>query len=154
MSDTLLAIAVMIGSLVYLYADSKLPHLTLGDPVGLKVFPAIIGIGLFLSAIVLLLERRKQRGSQPATESTEQALPGDRLVLLGFACWTAIYYAVLESAGYLISTVLYIFLLLSYFNSGKWRLNAAVALGFALFAQVLFANLLGVALPSGPVSFF
>jgi len=46
MGDWVLAICTAIGAVVYLNADSKLPQLQVGDPMGPQVFPALIGIGL------------------------------------------------------------------------------------------------------------
>jgi hypothetical protein len=50
MRDWVLAGCAVIGALIYLYADSQLPLVRIGDPLGPKIFPAIIGGGLLLSA--------------------------------------------------------------------------------------------------------
>jgi len=63
MKDRLLAIVVMAGALVYLVADWRMPAVVIGDPLGPKIFPALIGIGLFLSGFLLLLESRGARAS-------------------------------------------------------------------------------------------
>jgi putative tricarboxylic transport membrane protein len=149
MADALFAIAVISGSLAYLYADSKLPHLTLSDPVGLRVFPAIIGCGLLLSGAALLIESVKKLKSRTPISAAAPAASHHWLILAGIVVCTALYYAAFEPLGYLLSTIAYVFAMLSYFHHGRWRSNAAIACGFAVFAQVLFSNLLGVSLPSG-----
>jgi putative tricarboxylic transport membrane protein len=61
MADWVLTICTAIGAVVYLHADSKLPQLQVGDPMGGRVFPALIGIGLLASAVLLMAETwRKQ----------------------------------------------------------------------------------------------
>jgi putative tricarboxylic transport membrane protein len=146
MADIVLAIAVILGSLVYLYSDFHLPSMVMSDPVGLRVFPAIIGIGLLLSGAALLMQARRVR---PVGVSGVAREPQHFAVLLGFAACTALYYAAFEPIGYLPATVIYIFVLLSYFHRNRWKSNVAIALGFAIFAQLLFGYVLGVVLPTG-----
>ena len=43
MRDWVLAGCAVIGTLIYLYANSQLPLVRIGDPLGPKIFPAIIG---------------------------------------------------------------------------------------------------------------
>ena len=147
MKDRLLAIVVMAGALVYLVADWRMPAVIVGDPLGPKVFPAIIGVGLLLSGLLLLLESRgaTRSGAEPADPAEHR----HRIVLLGIAAWTAIYYMAFEPVGYLISTVVYMLVLLAYFNRGRHVVNVAVALCFTAVAYGVFARFLGVAMPMG-----
>ena len=61
MRDWVLAGCAIIGALIYLYADSQLPLVRIGDPLGPKIFPAIIGGGLLLSGLLLMLETYRKR---------------------------------------------------------------------------------------------
>ena len=160
MADWILAICTAIGAVVYLNADSKLPQLQVGDPMGPQVFPALIGIGLLGSALLLMAETwRKQRrpaaDSQPAAEPRPDPDPGakdawaHRLILAGMVLWTALYYWAFEPLGYLLATLLYTFVLLAGFNRGRWFVNAACAVGFTLVAYAVFTRFLQVALPQG-----
>jgi putative tricarboxylic transport membrane protein len=72
-----------------------------------------------------------------------------RLVLAGMVLWTALYYLAFEPIGYLVSTLVYMFVLLAWFNRGRWVVNAACALGFTLAAYAVFTRFLQVALPQG-----
>jgi putative tricarboxylic transport membrane protein len=54
--DVWLAIVVIVGAAVYLYMDMHLPEVRLSDPLGPKAFPALVGVGLISSALLLLLE--------------------------------------------------------------------------------------------------
>jgi putative tricarboxylic transport membrane protein len=158
MGDWVLAICTAIGAVVYLNADSKLPQLQVGDPMGPQVFPALIGIGLLGSALLLMADTwckqtwrketwRKQRpaGVAPPDPSAR----AHRLILAGMVLWTALYYFAFEPLGYLISTLVYMFVLLACFNRGRWLVNGACAVGFTLAAYGVFTRFLQVALPQG-----
>jgi putative tricarboxylic transport membrane protein len=154
MADWILAICTAIGAVVYLNTDSKLPQLQVGDPMGPQVFPALIGIGLLCSALLLMVETWRKHGRSGTVTRTDpeqrpQELRHHRLVLAGMVLWTSLYYLAFEPLGYLISTVIYMFVLLAWFNRGRWFVNAACALGFTLAAYAVFTRFLQVALPQG-----
>jgi putative tricarboxylic transport membrane protein len=157
MRDWVLAIAAVIGGLVYLYADSKLPLVRIGDPLGPRIFPAIIGTGIVLSGLLLMVEIRKRRAA--AAQAVEAAVvphprkherPG---VLIGMLVWTALYYLAFEPVGYLVSTVIFLLGLLAVFNRGRHLTNLAVALGFTAVAYTIFDRFLAVPMPEGILPF-
>jgi putative tricarboxylic transport membrane protein len=153
--DVLLGISVIIGAAIYLYADANLPVLQNGGPMGPQAFPALIGVGLLLSGLLLLGETWRRRRVAPAGA----AIPADpierrsRRILLAMTVWTALYYFAFERVGYLVATVVYMFALLAFFNRGRWWMNAACAAGFTLVAYLLFTSFLQVALPRGILDF-
>jgi putative tricarboxylic transport membrane protein len=149
MGDWVLAICTAIGAVVYLHADSKLPQLQVGDPMGPQVFPALIGIGLFAASLLLMVETWRKRRAAGEAPPPDPAHKGHHAILAGMALWTALYYAAFEPAGYLLSTLVYMFVLLACFNRGRWWLNAACATGFTLASYAVFTRLLQVALPQG-----
>ncbi|WP_322101377.1 tripartite tricarboxylate transporter TctB family protein [Paraburkholderia sp. J41] len=75
--DVWLAIVVIVGAAIYLYMDLQLPEVRLSDPLGPKAFPALVGVGLIASALLLLLEGRARtrhavRQPQPARSAASQ----------------------------------------------------------------------------------
>src|SRR6202012_819323 len=86
MKDRLLAAAAAIGALGYLYSDYKMPRLELGDPLGPRAFPAIVGLLLLISAVLLMLETR--RGQQATVVAATRSGPSHLPVLLGILFWT------------------------------------------------------------------
>jgi len=160
MRDWVLAGCAIIGALIYLYADSQLPLVRIGDPLGPKIFPAIIGGGLLLSGLLLMLETyRKRQQVVPAAAPSSPAVapaPQDRQrpgVLLGMLAWTVVYYFAFEPVGYLVSTVVFLLGLLTMFHRKKPRTNLAVALGFTAVIYAIFTQLLHVPMPQGILEF-
>jgi putative tricarboxylic transport membrane protein len=151
--DSILAIVVALCALGYLYVDAQLPDVASGDPVGPRIYPALIGLGMLGSALMQLFEAyRKRAVGLRRVEKTPGA--GRRYLLIGFvAVWTLAYYATLEWLGYLSATTIFIFGLLIYFNPKAHLMNAAIALGFAVFIYALFTKFLLVALPQGLLAF-
>jgi putative tricarboxylic transport membrane protein len=156
MSDWILAVCTIIGALGYLYADSQLPEHSIGDPLGPTIFPAIIGLGLLGSGLLLMLETYNKKQAAAAVAAPAAAPPEDRrrqLILVGVFLWTAIYYVAFEPVGYIISTIVFLMGLLSFFHRGKQLINIAVAVGFTAFAYTLFDQFLGVSMPPGLLDF-
>src|SRR5215470_12388899 len=154
-AETALAACIIIGALIYLWADAALPPTRIGDPLGPKAFPALVGGGLILSGILLLLETwKKWRSAEFAATATRTELPLDRrrqLTLCAMVAWTAIYYLCFDSIGYLIATPIFLLGLLSHFHRRHHVANAVVAVGFTAIVYALFTLLLGVPLPTGPL---
>src|SRR3984957_3616641 len=103
MADWILAVCIAIGAVVYLDADSKLPQLQVGDPMGPQVFPALIGIGLLGSALLLMAETwRKHRAAaepRPDADLGSKEARAHRLILAGMVLWTALYYLAFQPVG-------------------------------------------------------
>ncbi len=153
MAEYILAICAAVLAVIYLAIGAQLPPVVIGDPLGPKVFPAIIGCGMLLSAIVIMLEARaKTRTSLETAIKATHDSHGEskaRMILCGMAVWTLAYYMIFEGAGYVLSTVIYVMGMLIYFHPRRWMANVLIAIGFTGVAYGVFAHLLGVALPRG-----
>lgn len=158
-----LAICVIAGALVYLYADFQMPVTRMGDSLGPRAFPALVGGGLLIAGVLLLIEafskNKKHEHKAPAAADHEAApvlTKRERLhqslILAAMVGWTILYYTVFEEVGYLVATVVFLGGLLSYFNRGRYRTNLATAVGFALVVDLVFVHMLNVPLPAGILS--
>jgi putative tricarboxylic transport membrane protein len=171
--DVWLALCVIALAAVYLYMDMRLPEVRLSDPLGPKAFPALVGVGLIASALVLLFEGRKKTRlttqaniprklvAGPAVEASVEAshtgAPHESkthaVILIAMVAWTALYYFAFERAGYLLATSVFLFGLLTYFNRNRIKTNLAIALGVTVVFDLLFSQLLGVPMPTGFLPF-
>ena len=145
-------LAVLLAA-VYLYATAQIPALEIGDPLGPKAFPILLGIALILAAILLLVETLK-----PDDTAGGEAAPAPEnrrhlWLIGGVTLWTALYFWVFDRAGYLVSTVIYLLVLTAVFNAGKWLANVLTSVLFAVGSYVLFVKILGVTLPVGMLGF-
>ena len=122
--------------------------------MGPQAFPALVGIGLLVSGLLLFGEiwrRRRSAGTMAvAADPVERRSRG---ILAAMTAWTALYYFAFERVGYLIATIVYLFALLAFFNRGRWWMNAACAAGFTFAAYALFTFFLQVVLPRGILDF-
>ncbi len=158
--DAILILCVVAFAAVYLWADSMLPSSSLGDPLGPRVFPAMVGCGLLVSAVLMVMEliskaRSGRVAPEPSLEDGAQDGPASAhsaWVLTGVAVWTALYYVSLERAGYLLATLVFLGGLLSFFNRRRYWLNAIVAISFTLIVDALFTYALGTPMAEGWLS--
>jgi putative tricarboxylic transport membrane protein len=151
--DRVLAFCTIIGALAYLFADALAPRRGYSDSIGPKAFPAIIGIGLLLSGVLLLWETHKKAQLGAPVSGHLKFERTHLMILAAMAAWTGAYYLAFQPVGYLLATAIYMFPLLAYFNRGKWMVNALVAVSFPLAAYAVFAKLLQVTMPVGLLGF-
>jgi putative tricarboxylic transport membrane protein len=149
--DRIIAAAAILLAAVYLYATSQIPKLEIGDPLGPKAFPILLGIVLIAAAILLFIETLK------ADRGTGEKAPRESMrhlwLIGGVTLWTALYFGLFDRVGYLLATVLYLLPMMAVFNRGKWVANVLTSVLWAVGSYVLFVKILGVSLPAGLLGF-
>ena len=152
-TDRVILVCTVIVAVVYLYATTLIPTLEIGDPLGPKAFPRLLGIAMLIAAGLLLVEILKDRkaGVKPPPEG-ELAQWRYAGVIAGVAVWTAIYYAAFEKLGYVVATSVYLLALMAWFHRGKWVANVLSSLLFAGLSYWMFVAL-DVRLPRGILPF-
>jgi putative tricarboxylic transport membrane protein len=152
-ADRVIFVCTILVAAVYLYATTLIPQLEIGDPLGPKAFPRLLGACLLIAAGLLFVEMWKERKTampQPATSGA-----GDLRhlwVLAAVTAWTAAYYIVFEKAGYIVATAAYLLALMAWFNRGKWVANVLSAVLFSVLSYAMFLKL-DVRLPQGILPF-
>ena len=152
MADRVIFVCTLILAGAYFYATEKLPSLEIGDPLGPKAFPRLLGVGLLVTAIVLLFEILRARKTSRAPVAAAPADPRDRkslFVVGAVAVWTLLYFLVFEKLGYVIATMIYLLALMFYFNKRKPVANVLTAVLFCVLSYLMFTKLLGVNLARG-----
>jgi len=153
MTDRVIFVCTIIIAAVYLYATTKIPSLEIGDPLGPKAFPRLLGIALLLAAGMLGLEMWRARKNDPAKSAEKNPFDLGVLKVLGcVAVWTACYYMVFDKLGFIIATSIFLFPLMAWFHRGKWVTNVLSAVVFSCVIYWLFVSL-DVNLPKGILTF-
>jgi putative tricarboxylic transport membrane protein len=153
MTDRVIFVCTIIIAAIYFYATTLIPSLEIGDPLGPKAFPRLLGVCLLIGAGLLFVEMWKDR--KAATPQPAAAAPRDLRhlwVLAAVTAWTAVFYMVFEKAGYIVATSVYLLALMVWFNRGKWIANVASAVMFSILSYVMFLKL-DVRLPQGILPF-
>jgi putative tricarboxylic transport membrane protein len=151
LTDRIIAAFMVVLAAVYLYATAQIPSLEIGDPLGPKAFPVLLGIALIAAAILLMIETLKPDGAQ--TPGVLRESRRHLWLIGGVTLWTALYFGVFDRVGYLVATTVYLLALMEVFNRGKRLANALTSVLWSLGSYLLFVKVLGVALPAGILGF-
>ena len=158
-SDRCVIAGALLLAAVYFYATEQIPTLQIGDPMGAKAIPRLLGVLLLVSAGLLWLETRLA-----AREPTRRALPPEPddavptaqshlPVVAGVVAWTALYFAAFETLGYAVATSIYLIGLTAYFNPGRWLANVSTSVLFSFASYLAFTRLFGAQLAPGMLPF-
>ncbi len=153
MADRVIFVCTIVIAAVYFYATTLIPSLEIGDPLGPKAFPRLLGVCLLIAAGLLFIELWKDR--KTAAPQAAAAAPRNLRhlwVLAAVTVWTAAFYVVFEKAGYIVATSVYLLALMAWFNRGKWIANVLSAVLFSVLSYVMFLKL-DVRLPQGLLPF-
>jgi putative tricarboxylic transport membrane protein len=130
----------------YLAGVSAIPRLMIGDPLGPRAFPILIGIGLLVAAVLLVLETRR---AARAGQSSGAALPPfDRRLMVLIAAIVVLLLC-FEPLGYVVSVGLFLLAMTMYLNRGHWVANVVTSVSFTLITAYVFNHYLDVRLPAG-----
>jgi putative tricarboxylic transport membrane protein len=154
MADRVIFVCIIILAAVYFYATAQIPSLEIGDPLGPKAFPRLLGIALVITGGVLLMEMWRAR--RDTVQKDAGAVRVDRRFLKVLACvvvWTALYFSVFELLGFVIATTIYLLVLMAYFHPGRWMTNILTSVLFCIGTYVMFNHVLGVNLTKGILPF-
>jgi putative tricarboxylic transport membrane protein len=147
-TDRVIFVCTIVIAAVYFYATTLIPTLEIGDPLGPKAFPRLLGACLLIGAGLLFIEMWKDRKvPQPPPA------PGPRdlrhlWAIAGTTVWMGIYYTVFEKLGYVVATTIFLLALMAWFNRGKWLANVLSTVLFSVLSFVMFVKL-DVNLPRG-----
>jgi putative tricarboxylic transport membrane protein len=152
-TDRVILVCTVIIAVVYLYATTLIPSLEIGDPLGPKAFPNLLGIGLLIAAGMLGMEIwAKRKANTPHVPASEIFDPVIVKMVACVAVWTAGYYAVFEKLGFVVATTIYLLGMMAWFNRGKWMVNILTAALFSGLTYLMFVKL-DVSLPKGVLPF-
>lgn len=130
-------------SAVYIYTAFKIRVPPVGDPLGPRLFPLVLGsllmlfTALFLAGVVC-----REKGEDDARDLKAQRSAWIVWALL------ALYALLFTLTGYLIATAIFVFVMLSFTKFRRLPVNVIAALIMAGAFYVIFKIWLGVPLPT------
>ena len=152
MADRIIFASILVLMGVYFWATTQIPTLEIGDPLGPKAFPRLLGAGLVIAAVMLLAEMIKNHKSELAAKAAAAGTPfdwGSYKIVAGVAVVTGIYLALFETLGYAVATSLFLLVMTNYFNKGKRWTNCLTSVIYSFVSYLAFTKWLGVNLPAG-----
>lgn len=153
MTDRIIFVCTLLLAGVYFWATAQIPSLELGDPLGPKAFPRMLGVGLLIAAAMLLAEILRDRKTAKAAGTEAMKWERHHWVVVAVAAWTALYVALFEPLGYMLATLIFLAGLTGYFNRGRHLMNVLTCVLFVIISYVAFTKLLGVNLARGIIPF-
>jgi putative tricarboxylic transport membrane protein len=153
-ADRIIFVCTLLLAGIYFYAIEQIPTLQIGDPMGAKAIPRVLGVALLITAALLLWEMRAgAKAKEPVEESKPPMEKGQYVLVAVVVAWTALYLAAFEWLGYAIGTTIYLTVLMAYFNKGKWMANVLTSTLFSFGSYVAFAKLFDAPLAPGLLPF-
>ncbi len=153
MTDRIIFVCTLLLAGVYFWATAQIPSLELGDPLGPKAFPRMLGVGLLIAAAMLLAEILRDRKTAKTAGTEAMKWERHHWVVVAVAAWTALYVALFEPLGYMLATLIFLAGLTGYFNRGRHLMNVLTCVLFVIISYVAFTKLLGVNLARGIIPF-
>jgi putative tricarboxylic transport membrane protein len=139
--------SVILGTL-YGAETLQIRNATIGNPWAPRVFP--LGISFFLIALgvaTLAIDRKKTAGHAEAKPKPRD--PGCIKLIVGTVVLCGAYGFAFEPFGYIVSTLAFMFLLLTLVNEPKrWVSNIVITLVFTFALWGTFVYVFDIMLPS------
>lgn len=142
--DRFAGIAFLLIGLLFVIESRAISQSAYGSSVGPNIFPTVLGIILILLSICLLFETMKYERVEGKKEPVQYVK-----FLIVFVS-AAVYAAVLEPLGYVISTFIFLLITFQTMERGKWISSLLIASAFSFGVYYFFAEFLGGSLPGFP----
>ena len=149
--EKFVALGLFAISVLYAVGCLELKLGTLQQP-GPGFFPALIAAALLLSAGAYLYRVFKNKGDESGR--SEGLSQKDLRILGGLSVCIFAYPVMLMGLAFIPATFLTVFGMLLVLKYRSWPVSLLVSLFTALVCFIVFAMLLGVALPSGAIEMF
>jgi putative tricarboxylic transport membrane protein len=142
--DRFTGIAFLLIGLLFVIESRSISQSAYGSSVGPDIFPTVLGTILILLSIRLLFETMKYKRAEGTKESVQYV----KFLIIFISA--AVYAAVLEPLGYVISTFIFLLIAFQTMERGKWISSLLIASAFSFGVYYFFAEFLGGSLPGFP----
>ena len=142
--DRFASIAFLLIGLLFVIESRSISVSAYGSSVGPNIFPMALGALLILLSIRLLFETTKYKSE----DGSKEPLQYMKFIIIFVSA--AVYAAVLEPLGYVISTFIFLIIAFQTMERGKWIQTIIIAAIFSFGVYYFFAEFLGGSLPGFP----
>jgi len=142
--DRFASIAFLLIGLLFVIESRSISVSSYGSSVGPNIFPMALGTILILLSIKLLFETTKYKSE----DGSKEPLQYMKFIIIFVSA--AVYAAVLEPLGYVISTFIFLLIAFQTMERGKWIQTIIIAAVFSFGVYYFFAEFLGGSLPGFP----
>ncbi len=139
--ERIIALVILAIGAVYLATALSMPSMSIGDPLGHKAFPVVLGAGMIFLGFAILVKPDRQ--SQPVL--SRKSIP----VILVIAALLGCYGWCLDWTGYPLGTFLFLVTTVRILGEKSWLLNVPLSAGLSTGIYLLFVRLLDITLPLG-----
>ncbi len=138
--NVIVGLGTLLFGIIYTTASFNLDRATIGNPIEPLLFPLMLGVGMIVCGILLAATAAAEIKKDPkkfkrfkVERTAEGKIPRDR-ILIAATCLSGVGYAIIfEDLGYVISTTLFLGLMLFLFRGKRvWKSNIFIAVVFSL----------------------
>lgn len=140
-ADRLWGAIILVLGTVYLVEGIRIPPPAIGDPLGPRTFPTVLGVAMLACAAVLLFRPARREG-----RVLERKLV---FPVLWLAVLLVAYALSLAPLGYPLATFLFMLLAARMMGERSVAWSLPIALGFSIGVYLLFTRFLTIPLPPG-----
>jgi putative tricarboxylic transport membrane protein len=161
-SNIIIGIILLIASAFYYSSTTGFPPPSKTENLGPAFFPTLLAAALAFLSLLLIVNSflfrdasEKEGGGaviQGADRLEEDSFGAEEIsyrFLFGTIGLSFLYVGLLSLLGYLISTPLFLIILIRLLEYKKWKNTVAASIGLTAALYLLFATALGVSLPAG-----
>jgi putative tricarboxylic transport membrane protein len=159
--EVVFTVSLLVISGAYLWLTTDVPDPPRNVAIGPRSFPYAVGLLMLVAAAGLAWQvLGAARTGRPSADSPAVPLDDDEDSITDWpAVWVVLgalllLFMLIEPLGFVPAMTAFLFGLATFFAPSRWKGNIAMALGFSLIFYLLFTDVLGIALPSGPVGAF
>jgi len=151
---TVFLLAVLVVLAVYTEMAWDLEWRTAAGRIGPGFFPRIIGVlGMALTLVALVQTLRRPPEADEVVPLEDEVGEGDLghhpVTMAVAVAASALFLVTLTTLGAILSSVLFMAIMLSLLNRGRWLVNAALSVLLPLALYLLFQTFLNAGLPEG-----
>ena len=146
--DTIVGLfAIALGGL-YCAQTFQTPKATIGNPWAPLIFPAFLGSAMVLLGVAIWVTDRKKAALSAAQKSSAKD-PGYWKLVVGTVLLCVAYGFAFEHLGYIVSTLPFLFGLMTLINEPKrWKNNVLVTFVFTFTLWLVFVKGFQINLPT------